>query len=167
MELNPLPRPSRASRACSAIAAYVLLGHSMLMRTLLWLRLFVIASAVLGTPTRPSSSVTRSLGPSGSLPRRVNIASFLITHWRSLRARFTDVEAHFHRAPSSGPRRVTRARLTIGAAGLLEQGACLAVQGRAGRASELHAPRGKAEVRVGACASRPARGISVGEMNGG
>lgn len=76
-------------------AAYVFLIISMLMRTLLWLRLLVIVSAILGI-----TYAALILGDPVStfwetLLVLVNIAQILLTHWRSIRARFTPAEADF------------------------------------------------------------------------
>jgi len=87
----------------SALSADGLLGHmayiflvvSMLMRTLVWLRLLVIVSATLGI----SYSAFILGDPVSTFWETclvlVNIAQLLITHWRSLRARFSDAELTF------------------------------------------------------------------------
>lgn len=76
-------------------AAYVLLVLSMLMRTLLWLRLLVIASAALGI----SYSVLILNDPVSAFWETclvlVNIAQLVLSNWRNLRARFTPEESAF------------------------------------------------------------------------
>jgi hypothetical protein len=146
-------------------AAYVLLVLSMLMRTLLWLRLFVIASAILGI----SYSAFILGDPVSTFWETclvvVNIAQLLITHWRSLRARFSDVEAHFiaRHLPGLG-RGDARALIDRGRWVVLEQGACLAVQGEPVEHLSYIA-EGKAEVRVGGVrVSTCDTGDFVGEM---
>jgi hypothetical protein len=76
-------------------AAYVLLVLSMLMRTLFWLRLLVIASAILGI----SYSVLILNDPVSAFWETclvlVNIAQLVLSNWRNLRARFTPEELAF------------------------------------------------------------------------
>ena len=146
-------------------SAYVLLVLSMLMRTLLWLRLLVIASAVLGI----SYSAFILGDPVSTFWETclvvVNIAQLLLTHWRGLRARFTEAEGHFiaRHLPGLG-RGDARALIDRGRWVSLDPGACLAVQGEpVGQLSYI--AEGHAEVRVGgirvaSCGS----GDFVGEM---
>lgn len=76
-------------------AAYVLLVLSMLMRTLLWLRLLVIASALLGI----AYSVLILRDPVSTFWEGclviVNVAQLVLANWRNLRARFTTEERAF------------------------------------------------------------------------
>lgn len=111
-------------------AAYVLLVGSMLMRTLLWLRILVIASAILGI----SYSVFILNDPVSTFWESclvlVNITQLLITHWRSLRARFTEAEAAFVAQHLPGlTRGDARALIDRGRWEVLEDGARLAVEG--------------------------------------
>jgi hypothetical protein len=146
-------------------AAYVLLVLSMLMRTLLWLRLFVIASAILGI----SYSAFILGDPVSTFWETclvvVNIAQLLTTHWRSLRARFTEVETHFiaRHLPGLG-RGDARALIDRGRWVVLEAGACLAVQNEPVEQLSYIA-NGEAEVRVdGVRVSACGTGDFVGEM---
>ncbi len=91
-------------------AAYVLLVLSMLMRTLLWLRLLVIVSATLGI----SYSAFILGDPVSTFWESclvlVNIGQLLITHWRSLRAQFSEAEQLFVDQHLPGLSRGERAR---------------------------------------------------------
>ncbi|NKX46262.1 cyclic nucleotide-binding domain-containing protein [Roseicyclus persicicus] len=146
-------------------AAYVLLVLSMLMRTLLWLRLLVIASALLGI----SYAVFILGDPVSTFWETclvvVNIGQLLITHWRSLRARFSDDEAHFIARHLPGlTRGEARALIDRGRWVALEDGACLAVEGEPVERLSYVA-EGAAEVRVGGRAvSACGAGDFVGEM---
>ncbi len=146
-------------------AAYVLLVLSMLMRTLLWLRLLVIASAILGI----SYSAFILGDPVSTFWESclviVNVGQLLLTHWRSIRARFTETEAHFiaRHLPGLG-RGDARALIDRGRWVALEAGACLAVQGQP--VDQLsYIAEGRADVRVGgARVSNCGAGDFVGEM---
>lgn len=112
-------------------AAYVLLVISMLMRTLLWLRLLVIASATLGICYSalilgdPVSTFWESCLV------LVNVAQLLITHWRSLRARFTDAEHSFVARHLPGlSRGEARALIDRGTWAEVASGTCLAREGQ-------------------------------------
>lgn len=112
-------------------AAYVLLVTSMLMRTLLWLRLFVIASALLAVAyagfilNDPVSVFWESCLV------LVNVTQLVVTHWRSLRARFTEAEAAFVAQHLPGlTRGDARALIDRGRWEDLEAGARLAVEGQ-------------------------------------
>lgn len=112
-------------------AAYVLLVTSMLMRTLLWLRLFVIASALLAICyaafilNDPVSVFWESCLV------LVNVTQLVITHWRSLRARFTEDEAAFIALHLPGlTRGDARALIDRGRWQALVQGDTLAVEGQ-------------------------------------
>jgi hypothetical protein len=112
-------------------AAYVLLVGSMLMRTLLWLRILVIASAILGI----SYSAFILNDPVSTFWESclvlVNITQLLITHWRSLRARFSEAEAAFVALHLPGlSRGDARALIDRGRWEEVGQGDALAVEGR-------------------------------------
>ncbi len=146
-------------------AAYVLLVLSMLMRTLLWLRIFVIASALLGI----AYSAFILGDPVSTFWETclvvVNIAQLLLTHWRSLRARFTEAESHFiaRHLPGLG-RGDARALIDLGGWVVLQEGACLAVEGQPVEQLSYIA-EGTADVRVGHVrVSHCGAGDFVGEM---
>jgi hypothetical protein len=112
-------------------AAYVLLVTSMLMRTLLWLRIFVIASAILGI----SYSAFILNDPVSTFWESclvlVNITQLMITHWRSLRARFTEAESDFIALHLPGlTRGEARTLIDRGHWESLPEGTDLAVEGR-------------------------------------
>jgi len=128
--------------------AYIVLVTSMMMRTLLWLRLLVIVAALLGIAYAsiilhdPVSTFWESCLVA------VNIFQILRTHWRSLRARFTEAEAGLvaRHLPglSKGDARVL---IDAGQWALLQDGDILTVEGQAvtylnyiaeGRAEVLH-----------------------------
>lgn len=146
-------------------AAYVLLVVSMLMRTLLWLRLLVILSATLGILYSalilgdPVSTFWESCLV------LVNIAQLLITHWRSLRARFTDEEHSFVARHLPGlSRGEARALIDRGIWTEIAAGARLAREGHP--VDHLsYIARGEAVVRVGGqSVARCRAGEFVGEM---
>jgi hypothetical protein len=146
-------------------AAYVLLVTSMLMRTLFWLRIFVIVSALLGISysafilSDPVSTFWETLLVV------VNVAQLLLTHWRSLRARFSEDEAHFIARHLPGlTRGEARALIDRGQWVALPAGACLAVEGQP--VDHLsYVAEGMLEVRVGGVRVSDCRsGDFVGEM---
>lgn len=112
--------------------AYIVLVASMLMRTLLWLRILVIVAALLGIAyaslilSDPVSTFWETCLVV------VNIVQILRTHWRSWRARFTAEEAVFvaqhMSALSKGD---ARAFLDAGHWVDIADGAVLAWQGQA------------------------------------
>ena len=146
-------------------AAYVLLVGSMLMRTLLWLRVLVIASALLGI----SYSAFILGDPVSTFWESclvvVNIAQLLLTHWRSLRARFSEVESTFIARHLPGlTRGEARTLLDAGAWRQLADGTRLTEEG-APVACLSYIAEGTAGVQVGGrrvsvCGS----GDFVGEM---
>ena len=112
-------------------AAYILLVVSMLMRTLLWLRLLVILSATLGI----SYSAFILGDPVSTFWETclvlVNVAQLLFSHWRSLRARFTEAEQSFIDRHLPGlTRGEARTLIYRGDWASLEVGSLLAVEGR-------------------------------------
>ncbi|MFK7876591.1 MAG: Crp/Fnr family transcriptional regulator [Paracoccaceae bacterium] len=145
--------------------AYVFLIASMLMSTLLWLRILVILSAILAV----LYAVLILQDPVSmfweALLVIVNVAQILRVHWRSLRARFTEVEAAFVADHLPGlTRGDARALLDKGVWHSADVGDILATQGAP--ITHLHyVATGKADVinndtRVAEC--RP--GSFVGEM---
>lgn len=145
--------------------AYIVLVTSMLMRTLLWLRVLVIVAALLGIAYAslilhdPVSTFWESCLVA------VNIFQILRTHWRSLRASFTEAEAGLVARHLPGLSK-GEARMLIDAGEwcLLEDGAVLAVEGQA--VSHLnYIAEGRAEVlHDGRVVAICAPGSFVGEM---
>lgn len=145
--------------------AYVVLIASMLMRTLLWLRIFVIMSAFLGIAyasiilNDPVSTFWETCLVV------VNIVQILRSHWRSLRAKFSTAEATMlaRRMPglSKGE---ARTLLDAGTWASLEKGAILTVQGE--RVDHLiYIAEGTAEVlHGGSVVAHCTPGTFVGEM---
>lgn len=145
--------------------AYIVLVASMLMRTLLWLRILVIVAAVLGIAyamlilSDPVSTFWETCLVV------VNIGQILRTHWRSWRAKFTGSEAAFVARHMSGlGKGDARALLDLGKWHALPDGAVLANQGQAvpclsyladGVAEVLHG-----DVIVAQCT----QGTFIGEM---
>lgn len=146
-------------------AAYLFLVGSMLMRTLFWLRILVIVSAILGI-----SYAAFILGDPVSTFWEtclvvVNIVQLLLANWRSLRARFTDREQGFVARHLPGlSKGEARALIDRGEWVRLEDGACLAVEGEP--VDHLsYISDGRAEVRVsGARVSDCGAGDFIGEM---
>lgn len=145
--------------------AYVFLVVSMLMRTLLWLRIFVIVSALLGI----SYSAFVLGDPVSTFWETclvlVNIAQLVLTHWRSLRARFTDDERSLIARHLPGlTRGEARALIDRGRWAVLERGARLAVEGQP--VDHLsYIARGEVAVQVGGQRVALCRaGEFVGEM---
>lgn len=144
---------------------YVFLVVSMLMRTLIWLRIFVIVSAMTGIAYSafilgdPVSTFWESCLVT------VNVAQLLITNWRSLRARFTDAEQMFIDAHLPGlTRGEARALIDRGQWRTLPAGDCLAVEGQPVEHLSYIAG-GEVEVRVGGRRVAACRaGDFVGEM---
>jgi hypothetical protein len=119
-------------------AAYVLLVISMLMRTLLWLRILVIASAVLGI----SYSALILGDPVSTFWETclvvVNVAQLLLANWRNLRARFSDDERTLLGRHLPGlSRGEARALLDSGTWHRLEDGASMTTEGVAVEPPEL------------------------------
>lgn len=128
--------------------AYIVLVASMLMRTLLWLRILVIVAALLGIAyasmilSDPVSTFWESCLVA------VNIYQILRTHWRSWRARFTEVEAGLVARHLPGlSRGEARMLIDAGTWSTLHAGDLLTVEGQAvthltyiadGRAEVLH-----------------------------
>ena len=146
-------------------ASYVLLVISMLMRTLLWLRIFVIASAVLGI----SYSVFILSDPVSTFWETclivVNVAQLLLANWRNLRARFSDDERTLVGRHLPGlSRGEARALLDAGTWHRLEDGAPMTTEGVA--VDHLsYLAQGAASVEVGGvCVSHCREGDFIGEM---
>lgn len=146
-------------------AAYVVLIASMLMRTLLWLRILVIVSAIMGIGYAslilhdPVSTFWETLLV------LVNVVQLLRTHWRSLRARFTATEAEFVALHLPGlTRGEARAILDAGAWVKFPEGHVLSSEGQP--VGHLHyIAEGHADVEVaGERVSVCSRGNFVGEM---
>ncbi len=145
--------------------AYMVLITSMLMRTLLWLRLLVILAALLGIAYAslilhdPVSTFWESCLV------LVNVFQILRTHWRSLRASFTEAEAGLVARHLPGLSK-GEARLLIdaGSWSLLQDGHLLTVEGQA--VSHLHyIAEGHAQVVIdGIVVAECAPGTFVGEM---
>lgn len=146
-------------------AAYVFLVLSMLMRTLLWLRILVIVSATLGI----SYSAFILNDPVSTFWETclvvVNIVQLLFTHWRSLRARFTTEEQRFVDRHLPGlTRAAARALLDRGKWITVPAGSALAVEGQA-VAHLSYIAAGDALVEVGGQRVADCRaGDFVGEM---
>lgn len=146
-------------------AAYVFLIISMLMRTLLWLRVLVIVSAILGIAY---SSVILSDPVSTfweSMLVLVNVGQLILSNWRSMRATFTEREtifvAHHFRSLSRGD---ARRLLDEGAWRDLADGDMITEQGAQVR-HLTYIAQGIAEVRVGDVAvAKCVAGDLVGEM---
>lgn len=146
-------------------ATYIVLIASMLMRTLLWLRIFVIIAAALGIAYAsiilkdPVSTFWESCLVV------VNIFQILRTHWRSLRARFTEAEAGLvaRHLPtlSKGDARML---IDAGSWVLVQDGGILTVEGQA--VTHLnYIAKGEADVlHDGTVVSNCVEGSFVGEM---
>jgi hypothetical protein len=146
-------------------AAYVLLVISMLMRTLLWLRIFVIASAVLGI----SYSAFILGDPVSTFWETclvvVNVGQLVLANWRNLRARFSDDERTLVGRHLPGlSRGEARALLDAGTWHPLEAGASMTTEGVAVNHLSYLA-RGEATVEVGGVRVSLCReGDFIGEM---
>jgi hypothetical protein len=146
-------------------AAYVLLVLSMLMRTLFWLRLLVIASAILGI----SYSVLILNDPVSAFWETclvlVNIAQLVLSNWRNLRARFTPEESAFIMRHLPGlSRGEARALLDAGAWYEAETGETMTVEG-APVSHLCYLAEGVATVEVGGVRVASCRdGDFIGEM---
>jgi hypothetical protein len=145
--------------------AYVVLVLSMLMRRLLWLRLLVILSALLAIAYGAAILGDPVTVFWETLLVVVNIGQLLITHWRSLRARFSpDEQALIARHLPGLNRGEARALLDLGRWTDLTDGAPLTREGvPVAHLSYLAA--GQAEVRVAGMRVSDCRaGDFVGEM---
>mgnify|MGYP000215173177 CR=1 FL=1 len=112
--------------------AYVVLIASMLMRTLLWLRVLVITSALLGIVY--SSLILHDPVSTfwETLLVLVNILQILRSHWRTLRARFTSEEEALRKLHLDGlSRGEARTILDTGAWVSLPEGSVLSVEAEA------------------------------------
>jgi hypothetical protein len=129
--------------------AYIILIFSMLMRTMFWLRVFVIISATLAVAyasiilNDPVSTFWETLLV------LVNIAQLTIANWRNIRARFSDAETAFvARHFPTLSRGEARALLDLGTWRDLADGDVLATQGHPVSALSFLAS-GRAGVEVG------------------
>lgn len=146
-------------------AAYVMLIASMLMRTLLWLRVLVIVSACLGI----AYSMLILRDPVSTFWETclvvVNIFQLLRSHWRSIRASFSETEAGFIARHLPGlSRGEARSLIDVGTWEVVQDGTVLAVEGEA-VSHLIYLAEGTADVRHGgAIVARCPSGTFVGEM---